>query len=424
VLIVPVRPPKSTIRALLRAQQEVVDMVAAETTMQTLSVESVLRRAQIAGILERSCQELELTEAQFELAKSRYESVGAWLGDSQEPLIRGALIYPQGSVSLGTTVKPLHREEHDLDLVSLIRHLLPSVSPSFLKRAIGDRLRANGHYRDILEEKPRCWRLVYANEFHLDITPSIPNPACLRGGELVPEKHKAAWKPSNPKGYRTRFEERARIKPRIRLMEAELAKVRAQVEALPEPTSFKGLLRRTVQICKRHRDVWFSTRESPLAPISIVLTELAARSYAHCASTRSYDTELDLFLDVVRSMPAFIDRRMVDGAERYYVWNETTEGENFAEKWNADPRLARAFFAWHVVAVTDFEQLVLLAGLDQMGRALGRLLGEVPVNRAIERLTQAVSTARTGGRLSVVSGGLTTGAQGGIPVRSNTFFGR
>lgn len=392
---------------------------------ETVSVESVLKRAQIAGILERVCQEIELTDAQFELAKSRYEAAGGWLAEASEPLIRGAEIYPQGSVGLGTTVKPLDREEHDLDFVSLVRHVLRSISPPALKKAIGDRLRANGQYRDILEEKPRCWRLVYANEFHLDITPSIPNPACGRGGELVPEKHRPEWKPSNPRGYRTWFEQGAQLRPRIRLMEAELAKMRAQVEALPEPTAFKGLLRRSVQISKRHRDVWFRSREPQLAPISIVLTTLAAKSYAYCATNVSYDTELDVFLDVVRYMPAFVERRVVDGRERYYVWNETTEGENFAEKWNSDPRLAEAFFAWHKAAVTDFEQLVLMAGLDQMGRQLGRFLGDIPVSRAMKALTQAVSSARAGGRLSAMAGvGLTTGTPAGIPVRSNTFFGR
>jgi hypothetical protein len=392
---------------------------------ETVSRESVVKRAQIAGILERVCQEIELTDAQFELAKSRYEAAGGWLAEASEPLIRGAEIYPQGSMGLGTTVKPLDREEHDLDFVSLVRHLLRNVSPPALKKAIGDRLRANRQYRDILEEKPRCWRLVYANEFHLDITPSIPNPACGRGGELVPEKHRPEWKPSNPRGYRTWFEQRAHLTPRIRLLEAEFTKMRAQVEALPEPTAFKGLLRRSVQISKRHRDVWFRTREPQFAPISIVITTLAAKSYAYCATNFSYDTELDVFLDVVRYMPAFVERRMVDGREHYYVWNETTAGENFAEKWNVDPRLAEAFFAWHRAAVVEFEQLVLMAGLDQMGKQLGRSLGDVPVNKAIKALTQAVSTARVGGRLSALAGvGLTTGTSAGFPVRSNTFFGR
>lgn len=391
--------------------------------IETMSTELVLKRAQIVGLLERVCQELELTPAQFERAKGHYEAAGTWLAEADDPLIRGAEIYPQGSMGLGTTVKPLAREEHDLDLVSLESHLKPSVSPTSLKRAIGDRLRANGRYRDILQEKPRCWRLVYTNEFHLDITPSIPNPTCPRGGELVPEKHRAEWKPSNPKGYRKRFEKCARLQPRIRLLEAEFGKVRAQVEALPEPSYFKGLLRRSVQLCKRHRDVWFSTREPELAPISIVLTTLAAKSYAYCVATFTYETEFDVFLDVVRYMPAFVERRMEDGQERYFVWNETTEGENFAEKWNTDPRLALAFFSWHAAAVQDFQNLILRSGLDQIGKDLGRALGEAPVNKAVRALTTEVSNARADGRLTAATGlGLSTGTVGRT-VRSNTFFG-
>jgi hypothetical protein len=45
----------------------------------------------------------------------------------------------------------------------------------------------------------------YAGEFHLDITPSIPNPGCPKGGVLVPDKAQQAWTPSNPKGYKTLF---------------------------------------------------------------------------------------------------------------------------------------------------------------------------------------------------------------------------
>lgn len=392
--------------------------------MEIASVESVLKRAQIAGILERVCQDLELTDAQFQLAKSRYEAAGTWLAEAEEPLIRGSVIYPQGSMSLGTTVKPLERE-HDVDLVSFHARVARTASPAMLKKAIGDRLRANGHYRDILVEKARCWRLVYANEFHLDITPSIPNPTCAQGGELVPEKSRPEWKPSNPKGYRAWFEERAQLKARLRLLEAELAKMRAQVEALPEPTSFKGLLRRSVQLCKRHRDVCFSVRDLQLSPVSIVITTLAAKSYAYCVTNFSYDTELDVFIDVVRYMPAFIQKQTVAGQERYFVWNETTAGENFAEKWNQDPRLAQAFFAWHKAALADFERLAPLAGLDEMGRALGGFLGTEPVNKALAALTRAVSSARSSGRLTAVAGvGLSTGTSAGAPVRPNTFFGR
>jgi hypothetical protein len=93
----------------------------------------------------------------------------------------------------------------------------------------------------MLEEKQRCWRLCYANEFHLDITPSIRNPGCGNGGELVPDRALAAWKPTNPKGYAARFEQHAALRPRLTLREAAIAAKRADVEDFPEQEMRKRL---------------------------------------------------------------------------------------------------------------------------------------------------------------------------------------
>jgi Second Messenger Oligonucleotide or Dinucleotide Synthetase domain len=114
----------------------------------------------------------------------------------------------QGSVAIRTTVKPIGANEHDVDLVARVSNLDMAVSPFALKGSIGRRLRGNGNYAPLLEEMPRCWRLNYANEFHMDITPSIPNPLCRFDGELVPDKTLKEWKASNPKGYRVLFEKR------------------------------------------------------------------------------------------------------------------------------------------------------------------------------------------------------------------------
>jgi len=151
-----------------------------------LAIESVdvLRKSQIAGILEQICQTLELTPSQHDLAKTRYEAVGAWLAGSDNALLKSVTIYPQGSVAIGTTVRPLGRDEHDVDLICYVAGLGVDLAPAALKYSIGERLWTNGHYKDLLEEKPRCWRLNYANEFHLDITPSITNPRCSAGGEI------------------------------------------------------------------------------------------------------------------------------------------------------------------------------------------------------------------------------------------------
>ncbi|PWC93023.1 nucleotidyltransferase [Azospirillum sp. TSO5] len=384
---------------------------------------STLKKAHIVGVLEHICQALELTESQQRLAQERYEAVGNWLASSSDPLLRGLTIYPQGSVPLGTTVKPLARQEHDVDLVGWNGALPVTTQPSALKKAIGDRLRQSGHYKDILEEKPRCWRINYANEFHLDITPSISNPSCGAGGELVPDKPLKCWKPSNPKGYRAWFEKKASMEPTYRVMKSlGSGDMRANVEPFPTQAPLKGVLRRTIQLAKRHRDVHFAKTDPSLAPISIIITTLAAKSYAYCVSSFVFDTELDLVESIIRFMPLFVDHGHLNGKPQWYVWNETTQGENFAEKWNREPKLAGAFRAWQARALSDIQEMIGLAGLDTLNKSLAASFGEAPVAKAMGSLTSAVSEVRSAGGLTIrPTVGLAAGA--GTVVRTNTFFG-
>ena len=146
--------------------------------------------------------------------------MATWLAEAESPLLRTLSIYLQGSTALGTTVKPIGRNELDVDLVAHMRNL-GMLPPATVKKIIGDRLRANGNYARLLVEMPRCWRLDYANEFHLDITPSIRNRECTNGGELVPDKALKEWKASNPKGYASVFQRRAALQPRIRASKSE-----------------------------------------------------------------------------------------------------------------------------------------------------------------------------------------------------------
>jgi hypothetical protein len=383
------------------------------------------RKDQLVGILELLCQTLELTEAQFELAKQRYEGVGAWLADAYDPRLRTLSIYLQGSTALRTTVKPIGRNEHDVDLVS---HIAGggATPPTILKKLIGDRLWENGHYRPLLEEMPRCWRLNYANEFHMDIAPTVPNPACAQGGELVPDKALRHWTPTNPKGYKRLFNERAALRARMRLAKGPVFRGDAQADIEPYPAAggLKGILRRSVQIGKRHRDVYFERLDPALAPISVIITTLAARSYEYCVHNFIYDSELDLLCDIVRHMPDTIETQVIDRRRHWFIWNETTIGENFAEKWTCNPLRAEAFFVWHQQALRDLEQLVATQGLDQLTKSLRSSFGPAPVAKAMDSLTGAVSAARTNGQLGIVPRGLTIGiTPTATRVRPNRFYG-
>jgi hypothetical protein len=380
---------------------------------------NLARRSQLAEILEAMCGGLELSLSQAELAEERYGAVGRWLG--ADPLLAGAWIYVHGSVALGTTTKPLGRSEFDVDLVCHVPHATPATRPATLKTLVGDRLKDHGTYQRLIEEMRRCWRLNYAGEFHMDITPSIPNPGCALGGELVPDKELRQWKPTNPIGYRRLFEKRALLQPIFRLLKAERYAADS-VEPYPARMRIKGLLRRVVQLCKRHRDIYFADRPE-LAPLSVIITTLAARSYEWRVHNGVFDDEIDLLVSVLQSMPDFI---AFDGVG-WSIPNETTQGENFAEKWNAKPRLADAFYAWHRVCVGDLERLLELVGRDRIQKSLADSFGSSAAASAMQPMTDRITSNRDSGRLVVAPGvGLTaaTGTSGGTPVRPNTFFGR
>lgn len=236
---------------------------------------SLAKRQELVGILEEVCQELELTKTQYKSAEEKYNSVGKWLNAGDVIMIYDPDISPQGSVILGTTVRPIGRIEFDVDLVCTLIRGSRKLGQAYVKNMIGDRLRQHATYRDMLEDINRGWRLNYAGEFHMDITPAVPNLLCVNGGVLVPDKKLSRWKESNPSGYCEWFKGKAAL-PLRRAIRSAMQK-EGRVQPIPEHSFAKGVLRRVVQIYKRHRDLYFNSRED--APISIIITTLAAYAY-------------------------------------------------------------------------------------------------------------------------------------------------
>jgi hypothetical protein len=113
-----------------------------------------------------------------------------------------------------------------------------------------------------------------------------------------------------------------------------------------------------------------------------------------------------------------------EGRAVWYLWNQTTAGENFCEKWNKYPERAAAFFEWHRKVIADVEHLAGAQGLDQVRRLLGDIFGTAPANKAMDSLTERVDIARATNRLSVTKpAGLIVGtAASATPVRANTFI--
>ena len=308
--------------------------------------------------------------------------------------------------------------------------ILDTSATKAVKELIGTRLKEHATYRPMLREKQRCWRIDYANEFHLDITPSIANPRCHQGGELVPDKSMAQWKPTNPHGYISKFEEYVATNPSFESTIAPLGGVRADVALLPEQTVSKPILKRIVQLLKRHRDKMFiNTDRSDLAPISVIITTLASRAYHRCATQQIHANLFDLIIAVIREMPKFIKTEERSGKQFFIIENETTIGENFADKWNHDTRLATSFYTWHKDILTSFESLLFIEGTDQFAICLSHKFGakKEHIRNLLSSITSSINKARSEGTLFVAPslGVITSPVYGSaaVPVPKNTFFG-
>ena len=126
------------------------------------------------NLLSEIADLLELTDTQFNNIKSSYETVANWLNTGEEIQKYGNVeIFPQGSIGLGTVVKPLRRDEYDVDMVLFIDRT--DIPTKELKRIIGNRLKEHSTYKRMLDEEgKRCWTLVYADSlsYHMDILPT------------------------------------------------------------------------------------------------------------------------------------------------------------------------------------------------------------------------------------------------------------
>ena len=339
-----------------------------------------------SDFLAAQASDLDISPTIHQRAVRSYKAVGEWLdGGEYEGTLNGVSIHPQGSFEHGTVIKPLkglRKAGYDIDLVCQLSISKGETSASYIKDAIGERLKEHETYKNLLDEEGRrCWTLEYAedtegNSFHLDILPSVAESADviehLRLHTDHPEMvdtaiaitHKEtdthhSWLTSNPRGYSEWFKGmnnaafqliapfgRQQIFEGNRLMFASVDDVPDQLIRTP--------LQQTIQIMKRHRDIRFSGHDSEdFKPISMIITTLAARLYENesdvFSALNNIAEKLRLYSTLVEGRAPMIEgdiiQRRPDGT--WYVGNPVNNQENFADRWHEDGGArAEAFFEW------------------------------------------------------------------------------
>ena len=170
---------------------------------------SLEQKQYVGDFLDCIVGSLDLSETQYSLIKRAYESVGAYLAGGDDPILVGAEIYSQGSVRLNTTVKPKGSEQYDVDLLCYLPNASVASGWAEVLEAVRARLASHGTYSEMLTPLPRGHRIMYAGEYHLDITPGIDfgyNSSEHSHPLLIPDSRLQDWKESNPAGYATWFE--------------------------------------------------------------------------------------------------------------------------------------------------------------------------------------------------------------------------
>jgi hypothetical protein len=346
--------------------------------------------------------ELEISPTAYEEAEKRYKSLGEWLDrDGSTLKAFRPTVYVQGSFRLGTAIRPFNDgEEYDIDSVCELERLDRSkYSQAQLKALVGGEIESYRRAHSMskpLKEGTRCWVLSYAEgaQFHMDIVPAVPNPIGQRilleyhghdarwtGTAIVITCQNHAnyqrvsddWPRSNPKGYAAWFKSRMAVtfeKRRRALAEA----VHATVEDIPD-YRVRTPLQSAVMILKHHRDRMFAGQKD-IRPISVIITTLSAHSY------EGEEGVAQALLTILSNMESHIQH---DG-QKYIIPNPTDQMENFADKWEAHPERATAFFKWLEQARQDFSQAAALIDRQLLTETLQQGLGVELAKRASSRL--------------------------------------
>ena len=365
--------------------------------------------AELDDLLFQVCELLQITPARYDLAVSRYETLNQVLEGNGSPFrhLRPE-IYPQGSMALGTTVAPVDGP-HDLDFVLQISRDHTAVNPMALIESLYSFLRQNGTYRPMTTMKNRCVRIEYADDFYMDVLPACHNGTVGGTCVKVPDRSLHGWSDSNPKGYIDWFKKKSRMVFVRTMMD--------KAEAIPdqEAVAQKEVLLLIVQLTKRWRDLYFAEMDPELAPISVVLTTLAAGTY------RGEKSVSQAMASMLSGVVELIGQSRRNGEKHLHLCNPSNPAEDLTERWDTNPAAYQAFEQ----GIRDFQQRWsrLLAHQGNVKGELVALFGET-VTAAVKKGAALRQESRIRGDLGVTSAGriVSLGAAS-TPIRRNTFFG-
>jgi hypothetical protein len=376
-------------------------------------------------------------------AVDRYEAVRKHL-EATTSIFAGQIehFYPQGSMAIDATISNRGTDdEYDLDIVAQVGDEFRYKSPNYILTELEKTLIG---YRGLqVVRQTRCVTIYYADNMHLDITPSLrdgdtPERQSVimhaRGPNVSVEDHKV---PMNAYGFVEWYKEKTPIERRV--IEAfssrwkiaqDRALAAAEVDEVPVQTQFvvKNTATLALQLLKRYRNIRYANRKGRMPP-SVML------SY-YCAMAASSGVSLtEMLLRVSKGIIAEIEnaslyRRLL------HVANPVYTNDVFTDRWpeNIDQQDR---FASDLKDLVHGLELALSGELPatRLQNWLREMFGYRVVTMAVDRMAREMQEAtKVGSQGYTRRGGILVPAGAGLapvaaaypsPVRASphTFFG-
>ena len=368
-------------------------------------------------ILESGLRSLDLTKKQHTKAVSEYKSISEhlaslkWFCEKYRPDI-----FPQGSMDLGTCVRPIGSDEFDLDIIVLMHCLLGAKLTELMDDLEFAMKSFDGRHSGIKRLKC-CLRLDYPGDFHLDLVPARPD-ACDGNPEamLISNHDGELGTKTDPKAFSEYFEDaKSKVLVSANFSEGWKLANSARATIAPAPLAStpenKTTLQLVIQILKRHRDLFFEGRDD--APSSSAISALATDCYqGHQDLYEAVEYAINHMKDFVRSVAPRVPNA------RYLV-------EDYADRWASDSTKEKAFWEWYVKVQEDFDKLGVFK-IANASETLHPILGEKAVVSALNDFdAEGVTNLRNDNKLGATAGlGLLSSTLSGTKAAQPTsFFG-
>ena len=342
---------------------------------------------------------VQLSRTDYDKAVSRYRTINGWIERDGSPLKdRVELFYPQGSMTIGSTIaSKLRTDEFDIDVIAQL-NLPTAVAPREPLDLLFEAIRGEpgSRYYQMTKRRTRCVTVDYGDGMHLDVTPVLrmvstperqswifhhqPETPQDLGYRIIANPYGfAEWFNSNTpldRDFADTFENRAKEYEQLLIQAA------ADSDPVPpqEPPFRKSKAVIVLQLLKRWRNVQYDSR-SGRRPPSIMLAKLVADAANHTDRLSE-----ELFRQAMHMLSVF--RQYHNQGQLVHIVNPVCRDDVLTDRWPESRQNQASFINDLEMLIAKVERLVSGGNLAEMQKIMVSLFGEVPTLEAVKAFTE------------------------------------